>query len=82
VLTPSTRVTSGPLAGAVTITRSAPASRCLAARSRSVNAPVDSITMAAPSCFHGSFDGSFSAVTGMRRPSTAIASAAASTRPG
>ena len=58
-LTPSTIVTSGFLAGAVMITFFAPAARCLAAPSRSVNLPVDSKTTSTPRSFHGSAAGSF-----------------------
>ena len=55
--TPRTTVRSSPLAGALITTFSAPASMCLSASSRSVNSPVDSITMRAPSSFHGRFAG-------------------------
>src|SRR5437870_1277697 len=43
-LTPTTNVASAPADGALTITSGAPASRCSAAFSRSVNTPVDSTT--------------------------------------
>ena len=61
--TPSASVTSGPVAGAEMITFLAPASRCLAALSRSVNRPVDSITTSTPRSPQGSFAGSRSANT-------------------
>ena len=48
---------SGPLAGAEMMTFCAPASRCLAASSRFVKRPVDSITTSAPSSLQGSFAG-------------------------
>src|SRR5215210_850249 len=55
--TPSTSVTSGSVAGALMITFLAPASRCLAASSRFVKKPVDSITTSAPTSPHGSAPG-------------------------
>ena len=57
---------SAPLAGAEMMTFLAPAARCLAAPSRLVKRPVDSITTSAPSSFQGSFAGSVSLVTRMR----------------
>ena len=47
----------------------APASRCAAALSRSVKRPVDSITISAPSSFHGRLAGSRSASTRSSSPS-------------
>src|SRR5262249_2796315 len=70
---------SGFLAGAVMITRLAPAARCLAAASRSVNRPVDSNTTSTPRSFHGSCAGSFTDSTLNSSPSTAIASCLATT---
>ena len=49
---------SSPLAGAVMITFSAPASRCLDAPGVSMNTPVPSMTIWTPSSFQGSFRGS------------------------
>jgi len=80
--TPGTRVASGPVAGAEMITFCAPASRCLAASSRLVKKPVDSITTSTPSSPQGSAAGSFSANTLSSLPSTRIASSVASTSPG
>src|SRR5512132_2392829 len=68
--TPRTTVRSSPLAGALITTFSAPASMCLFAFSRSVNSPVDSITIWAPSSFHGSSAGSRTASTRSSSPST------------
>src|SRR5581483_5491603 len=61
------------------ITFSAPAAMCLSASSRLVNRPVDSITILAPSSFHGRFAGSRSASTRSSSPSTTIASSVART---
>jgi len=54
-----TKEASGPVAGAVMITRFAPAATCLAASSRLVNLPVPSKTTSTPRSFHGSWAGSF-----------------------
>src|SRR3954453_1217762 len=80
-LTPSTTVASGSVAGAEMITFCAPASRCLAASSRLVNRPVDSITTSAPRSPHGSCAGSFSASPLTSRPSIASAPSRTSTVP-
>src|SRR5690242_8597364 len=64
------------------ITFCAPASRCLAASSRLVNRPVDSITTSAPRSPHGSCAGSFSARTLISRPSMVSVSSPTSTLPG
>src|SRR5262245_11924309 len=79
--TPSTTVRSSPLAGALMMTFSAPASMCLSAFSRSVNRPVDSITIWAPSSFQGSSAGSLTASTRSRSPSTVIPSSYVPTSP-
>src|SRR5919202_2186602 len=81
-LTPSATVTSGSVAGAEMITLRAPASRCLAASSRLVNRPVDSITTSTPRSPHGNWAGSFSASTLTSRPSTTSAPSRTSTVPG
>src|SRR5918999_1462949 len=81
-LTPSATVASGSVAGAEMITFLAPASRCLAASSRLVNRPVDSITTSAPRSPHGSAAGSRSASTLTSRPSIASAPSRTSTVPG
>ena len=81
-LTPSTTVVSGLVAGAEMSTFLAPASRCLAAFSRSVNSPVDSITTSAPSSDHGRSAGSRSARTRISLPSTEKPAPVASTSPG
>src|SRR3954447_24884717 len=60
----------------------APASRCLAAASRFVNRPVDSITTSAPRSPHGSAAGSRSERTFTSRPSTTIPPSRSSTSPG
>ena len=65
-----TIVMSSPLAGALMMTFWAPASMWAAAFSRSVNRPVDSITISAPTSFHGSCAGSRSANTRSSSPST------------
>src|SRR6516165_6464551 len=59
--TPSTIVTSSPVAGAEMTTLLAPASRCLRASAALVNRPVDSTTTSTPSSRHGSPAGSRSA---------------------
>src|SRR5436190_18867332 len=64
------------------ITFCAPASRCLAASSRFVKKPVDSITTSTPRSPQGSAAGSFSANTLSSLPSKRIASSVASTSPG
>ena len=63
------------------ITFLAPASRCLAAFSRSVNSPVDSITTSAPTSPQGSAPGSRSANTFSSLPSTTRPLSVASTVP-
>ncbi len=78
-LTPSTSVTSGPLAGAVMMTFFAPASMCFAAPSRAVKMPVDSNTTCTPRSFHGSCAGSFTDRTLNSSPSTEMPSAVAVT---
>src|SRR4051794_9130901 len=60
----------------------APASRCLAASSRFVNSPVDSITTSAPASLQGRFAGSRSAKTFSSLPSTTSACSVCSTVPG
>src|SRR5215207_7498170 len=60
----------------------APASRCLAAASRLVKKPVDSITTSTPRSPHGSAAGSRSASALTSRPSTMSESPVASTLPG
>ena len=62
-LTPMTTVMSAPSAGAETITRFAPASRCFAAAARLVKIPVHSSTTSTPRLRQGSCAGSRSAVT-------------------
>src|SRR5579875_1523190 len=62
-LTPNTTVRSAPSAGAETRTRLAPAARCAEAFSFDVKIPVHRSEEHTPSSFHGSFDGSRSAVT-------------------
>src|SRR4051812_13096917 len=64
------------------ITLRAPASRCFAALSRSVNRPVDSITTSAPTSPHGRLPGSRSEKTRSSLPSTTRPSSVASTVPG
>src|SRR5215210_4770044 len=81
-LTPSATVTSGSVAGAEMMTFLAPASRCLAASSRLVNRPVDSMTTSAPRSLQGSAAGSFSDSTLTSRPSTEIAPSLSATSPG
>src|SRR3954462_2542244 len=78
-LTPRTSVMSGFLAGAVMTTRFAPAVRCFAAASRSVNSPVDSNTTSTPRSFHGNCAGSYTDSTLNSSPSTEIASCLACT---
>src|SRR6266571_113750 len=56
--TPTTNVASAFFAGADTMTSGAPASRCMAALSRSVNSPDDSTTRSTSRSFHGSAFGS------------------------
>ncbi len=72
-LTPRTNVASGFFAGAEMITRLAPALRCFSAPSRSVNLPVDSMTISTPSFPQGSSDGSFAASTWTVLPATTSA---------
>ena len=62
-LTPGTNVASAPLDGAETMTKGAPASRCIAACSRLEKMPVDSTTTSTPRSPHGSSLGSRSAST-------------------
>src|SRR4051794_13297145 len=64
------------------ITLRAPASRCLAALSRSVKRPVDSITTSAPTSLHGRSAGSRSENTRSSLPSTTTPVSVASTVPG
>src|SRR4051812_47258089 len=64
------------------ITFSAPASRCLAASSRLVNRPVDSITTCTPRSPHGSAPGSRSESTLTSRPSTTSEPSCSTTSPG
>ncbi len=68
-----TMVMSGSLAGADMITLRAPAVRCLAAFSRSLNKPVHSAATSTPSSFHFNCSGSFMEVNVMDRPSTSMA---------
>ena len=76
-LTPRTTEKSGFFAGAVMMTFFAPAARCFAAASRSVNSPVDSNTTSTPRSFHGSCAGSFTDSTWNVSPSTEILSPSA-----
>src|SRR3989344_101184 len=62
-LTPTSAVTTSPVAGAVITTLFAPTSRCALAFSAVVKNPEDSTTTPIPSSFHGNFAGSFSANT-------------------
>ncbi len=71
-LTPMTMVASSPLAGAETMTRLAPAFRCFSHPSRSVNFPVDSMTISTPSFPQGSSAGSFTARTCTSLPATTM----------
>ena len=80
-LTPMTTVRSSPLAGAEMMTFLAPAAKWAPAFSLSVKRPLDSTTSETPRSFHGSFDGSFSAVTPMRWPLIIRWSAPAVTSP-
>src|SRR4051794_9661707 len=64
------------------ITFFAPASRCLAASSRLVNRPVDSITTSAPTSSQGRSAGSLSENTWSSLPSITRPSSVASTSPG
>src|SRR5215204_1009662 len=73
-LTPSTIVTSSPLAGAEMITFLTDPRRCFDASSAFVNLPVDSITISAPTAFQSISDGSFSENTLNESPSTVIVS--------
>ena len=70
---------SSPVAGAEMITFFAPASRCLAAASRLVKIPVDSITTSTPRSFHGSCAGSRTARPLKPLPSTTMSSSVADT---
>src|SRR3954453_8872903 len=79
--TPRTTVMSSPLAGAEMTTFLAPPAMCLAAFSRSVKKPVDSMTTSTPRSPHGNAAGSRSASTFSGLPSTSMASAPASTVP-
>src|SRR5215217_3791461 len=81
-LTPSATVVSGSVAGAEMITFCAPASRCLAASSRFVKKPVDSITTSAPRSPHGRAAGSRSESTLTSRPSTDSEPPCSATSPG
>ncbi len=62
-LTPRTMVMSSFLAGALMMTFLTEPRRCLAASSRFVKRPVDSMTISAPTASHGISAGSFSAKT-------------------
>src|SRR6266699_5647413 len=73
---------SSPLAGAEMTTFLAPAARCLQAESRSVKRPVLSSTRSTPRSRHGSFSGSFTALTRIVWPLTTSASSRTSTVPG
>src|SRR6187402_3040764 len=61
-LTPTTKVASALVAGADTMTKGAPASRCADAFSLDVKKPVDSTTTSTPSSPQGSSFGSRMAV--------------------
>ena len=66
VLMPTQKVAStAPFAGALMITRLAPASRCPWHFSLLRKTPVHSSTISAPSSPHFSFEGSFSALVAM-----------------
>jgi hypothetical protein len=78
-LTPITTVMSSPVAGAEMITFLAPASRCLAAASRLVKMPVDSITTSTSRSFHGNVAGSRTARPLKPLPSTTMSSSVADT---
>ena len=78
-MTPNTIVASTPLAGAVTSTQRAPASRCAFASDALVKRPVPSNTRSTPSSFHGSLVGSGIAVTLTFLPLTTKPSASAVT---
>ena len=71
-------VASAPFEGAETITNGAPPSRCIAALSRSVKMPVDSITKSTPKAPHGNAFGSRSVSTFKIFPSTLIPPSTAS----
>jgi len=81
-LTPITTVMSAPSAGAETITRFAPASRCFAAAARLVKLPVHSSTTSTPRLRQGSFAGSRSAVTAILPRPISIQLSPAVTSPG
>ncbi len=81
-LTPSATVMSSPFAGAEMMTFLAPASRCLAAFSRSVKNPVDSMTTSTPRSPHGSAAGSRSARIRSSLPPTTRPVSVVSTSPG
>src|SRR5215203_904950 len=81
-LTPITSVASAPFEGAETATTRAPAVRCAAALSRSVNRPVASSTTSTPSSFHGSSAGSLTLRIRIVFPETLIASPSAVTSSG
>ncbi|CAB4714605.1 unannotated protein [freshwater metagenome] len=68
--TPYTNEASAPSQGADTITSGAPAARCIAAWSRLVKMPVDSITRSTPRSPHGSSFGSRTDSTRSSLPST------------
>ena len=72
---------SSPEAGAEIRTFFAPPARCLAASSRLVKKPVDSITTSAPRSPHGSAPGSRSARTLISSPSIAMPPSVTSTVP-
>src|SRR5436190_3096320 len=71
-LTPTTKVASAPAEGADTITKGAPASRCIDACSLLEKIPVDSITMSSPRSDHGRAFGSRSARIWISSPSTSM----------
>ena len=75
-------VMSSPLAGAEITTFLAPPARWPLAFSASVNRPVDSMTMSAPTDDHGSLAGSRSANTLMSLPSISRSLPTALTVPG
>src|SRR5271163_4426999 len=77
-----TTVMSAPSAGAETITRFAPASRCFAAASRLVKFPVHSSTTSTPRLRQGSCAGSRSAVTAILPRPISIQLSPAVTSPG
>src|SRR3954454_7938401 len=81
-LTPRTTVMSGSVAGAEMTTFLTLPPRCLAASSRLVKKPVDSMTTSAPRLSHGSAPGSRSDRTRRTSPSTTMSLPSTSTVPG